>query len=65
MEIVANPEAYKIPRYFLNCQKEYKEGTYSQLTSQMIDANMRDTLERLKKIRSHRGLRHYWGVRVR
>ena len=24
-----------------------------------------DDLERLKKIRSHRGIRHYWGVRVR
>jgi small subunit ribosomal protein S18e len=26
---------------------------------------MRDDLERLKKIRSHRGLRHHWGLRVR
>merc|ERR1719412_2365647 len=24
-----------------------------------------EDLERLKKIRAHRGLRHYWGVRVR
>ena len=26
---------------------------------------MREDLERLKKIRIHRGLRHYWGLRVR
>merc|ERR1719374_499335 len=26
---------------------------------------MREDLERLKKIRAHRGLRHYWGLRVR
>lgn len=26
---------------------------------------MRDDLERLKKIRNHRGLRTYWGLRVR
>jgi small subunit ribosomal protein S18e len=25
----------------------------------------RDDLERLKKIRNHRGLRAYWGLRVR
>ena len=25
----------------------------------------RDDLERLKKIRAHRGLRHYWGLTVR
>ncbi len=30
-----------------------------------IDAKLRDDLERLKKIRNHRGLRHYWGLRVR
>jgi hypothetical protein len=26
---------------------------------------LRDDLERLKKIRAHRGLRHFWGLRVR
>merc|ERR1712152_128165 len=26
---------------------------------------LREDLERLKKIRAHRGLRHYWGLRVR
>merc|ERR1711977_543148 len=65
MEIVANPQAYKIPRWFLNNQKEYKDGAYTQVTAAQIDSLMRDTLERLKKIRSHRGIRHYWGVRVR
>ena len=28
-------------------------------------ALQRDDLERLKKIRAHRGLRHYWGLTVR
>ncbi len=36
-----------------------------QLTSSAIDTTMRDDLERLKKIRNHRGLRTYWGLRVR
>ncbi|GFH11171.1 ribosomal protein S18 [Haematococcus lacustris] len=35
------------------------------LTSGAIDSVMRDDLERLKKIRNHRGLRTYWGLRVR
>merc|ERR1712224_519403 len=65
MEIVSSPQAYKIPRWFLNCQKSLKDGTYSQVTAAQIDANLRDTLDRIKKIRSHRGIRHYWGVRVR
>jgi small subunit ribosomal protein S18e len=50
---------------FLNYQKSLKNGTYSQVTAAQIDAEMRDTLDRIKKIRSHRGIRHYWGVRVR
>ncbi len=30
-----------------------------------MDSKLREDLERLKKIRAHRGLRHYWGLRVR
>merc|ERR1712173_530505 len=48
--IMSNPRQYKIPDWFLNRQ---------------LDIKLREDLERLKKIRAHRGLRHYWGVRVR
>ena len=40
-------------------------GKTSQVMSNMLDNKLREDLERLKKIRAHRGLRHYWGVRVR
>jgi small subunit ribosomal protein S18e len=65
MVIVANPRAYKIPDWFLNRQKDHKTGRFAQLTSSALDTHLRDDLERLKKIRNHRGLRHYWGLRVR
>ena len=65
MSIVQNPRHYKIPDWFLNRQKDIKDGKYSQVTSNALDNKFREDLERLKKIRSHRGLRHYWGVRVR
>ncbi len=61
MSIVANPRHYKIPDWFLNRQKDIKDGKYSQVTSNMLDNKFREDLERLKKIRAHRGLRHYWG----
>ncbi|EYC24943.1 hypothetical protein Y032_0013g2196, partial [Ancylostoma ceylanicum] len=35
------------------------------LLSTAVDNKLREDLERLKKIRLHRGLRHYWGLRVR
>ncbi|CAJ0604119.1 unnamed protein product [Cylicocyclus nassatus] len=63
--IMQNPSQYKIPNWFLNRQKDIKDGKYSQLLSTAVDNKLREDLERLKKIRLHRGLRHYWGLRVR
>lgn len=107
MVVVANPRQFKIPDWFLNRQKDYKDGKFSQVVSNALDMKLRDDLERLKKIRyillllsmaeqcfhdfviltvymvvlllsygclytiftkncrNHRGLRHYWGLRVR
>ncbi|KAJ4967714.1 hypothetical protein NE237_014415 [Protea cynaroides] len=65
MVIVANPPQFKIPDWFLNRKKDYKDGRYSQVVSNALDMKLRDDLKRLKKIRNHRGLRHYWGLRVR
>jgi len=63
--IISNPRQYKIPDWFLNRQKDIKDGKTSQVLSNFLDNKLREDLERLKKIRAHRGLRHYWGVRVR
>ena len=41
------------------------DGKDSQILSNGVDSKLRDDLERLKKIRAHRGLRHFWGLRVR
>merc|ERR1719377_24152 len=63
--IIANPLHFKFPIWFLNRRKDYKTGKNEQVSSNGLQARLRDDLERLKKIRAHRGLRHYWGVRVR
>lgn len=59
--IMQNPRQYKIPDWFLNRQKDIRDGKYSQLLSNNLESKLREDLERLKKIRAHRGLRHYWG----
>ena len=51
MVIVANPRQFKIPDWFLNRQKDVKDGRFSQVTSSALDTKLRDDLERLKKIR--------------
>ena len=63
--IVQNPRQFKIPDWFLNRQKDKKDGKYSQLFANGLDFKLREDLDRMRKIRCHRGLRHYWGVRVK
>ena len=65
LDVIADPQKYDIPAWFLNREKDRKTGTTSHLISNDIGAHLRTDLERLKKIRNHRGLRHYWGLRVR
>ena len=62
LTIMVNPRQYKIPDWFLNRQKDVKDGKYSQIMSNPLDSKLRDDLTRLQKIRNHRGLRHYWGL---
>jgi len=63
--IIQNPTQFKIPTWFLNRQKDIVDGKNSQILSNGVDSKLREDLERLKKIRAHRGLRHFWGLRVR
>ncbi|GJD12390.1 40S ribosomal protein S18 [Galdieria sulphuraria] len=63
--IIQNPRQFKIPDWFLNRQKDVRDGKYTQLISNNLDFKLREDLDRLRKIRAHRGLRHMWGLRVR
>ena len=63
--IIQNPTQYKIPAWFLNRQRDIVDGKDSQVLANAMDNKLREDLERLKKIRAHRGLRHFWGLRVR
>ncbi len=65
VEIMQNPEQYKIPAWMLNRQKDYDTGKDTHILSSNIDSVLRNDLERLRKIRSNRGLRHMWRVKVR
>ncbi|KAF1335303.1 40s ribosomal protein s18, partial [Globisporangium splendens] len=63
--IIQNPLQFKIPVWFLNRKKDYKTGKHSQVVANNLQGKLRDDLERLKKIYAHRGLRHWWGLKVR
>merc|ERR1712071_374760 len=63
--IMQNPAQFKIPTWFLNRRKDITDGKNLHVVSNIVDQKLRDDIERLKKIRAHRGLRHYWQLRVR
>lgn len=63
--IMQNPTQYKIPAWFLNRQKDQVDGKDHHVLANNMESKLRDDLERLKKIRSHRGIRHFWGLKVR
>ena len=64
-KILANPSDWGVPKWFLNRPIDPREGTSTQLIANQVDSKLREDLERLKKIRNHRGLRHFWGLKVR
>ncbi|EPQ31599.1 uncharacterized protein PFL1_00932 [Pseudozyma flocculosa PF-1] len=63
--ILQNPAEFKIPAWFLNRQKDIVDGKNAHILSNGLDSKLRDDLERLKKIKAHRGIRHYLNLRVR
>ena len=64
-DVLADPAKFKIPVWFLNRQRDPKTGKTEHVLSNTVDIKLRDDLERMKKIRAHRGVRHARGLRVR
>eukprot|EP00310_Coccolithus_braarudii_P012474 CAMPEP_0183351724 /NCGR_PEP_ID=MMETSP0164_2-20130417/26215_1 /TAXON_ID=221442 /ORGANISM="Coccolithus pelagicus ssp braarudi, Strain PLY182g" /LENGTH=155 /DNA_ID=CAMNT_0025523981 /DNA_START=17 /DNA_END=484 /DNA_ORIENTATION=- len=63
--IMAEPQQFDIPEWFLNRQKDRLTGKTMHCIANTITTKLREDFERMKKIRLHRGLRHYWNLRVR
>jgi small subunit ribosomal protein S18e len=64
-DVLNDPLKYKIPGWFVNRQRDPKTGKTEHVTSNVVDIKLRDDLERMKKVRAHRGVRHILGLRVR
>lgn len=64
-DIIADPVKFGVPVWFLNRQRDYREGHNMHVTSNALETKNREDIERMKKIRQHRGLRHHWLLKVR
>ena len=63
--IAKDPVAHGIPVWMINKQFNYKTGENKHLTGADLMISLRDEINRLKKIRSYRGVRHDAGLTVR
>lgn len=65
VDVIQNPLKYDIPVWMLNRRKDIRDGKDHHLLVNNLDNKFREDLERLKKMRCHRGIRHHYGLRVR
>lgn len=65
VDICNNPTNHGIPVWFLNRKNDPKEGNNIQMIANTIETKLREDLEKMKRMRLHKGLRHYYGLRVR
>ncbi len=64
-DILANCSAFDIPPWMLNRQKDLVTGEDVHVISNDLIDILRQDIEREKKTRSYRGIRHYLGLPVR
>jgi len=64
-EIVENPLKNGVPSWLLNRPKDEETGKDRHLIGPDMDLQMKSDLDQMKKIKSWRGYRHSYGLRVR
>ena len=64
-EIIKSPHDYSLPPWMLNRRRDYITGEDIHLVGADLIMSLREDLNRLKKIRSYRGIRHELGLPVR
>jgi small subunit ribosomal protein S13 len=64
-DAMKNPTNHGIPKFMLNRQKDFDTGEEKHLISSDIELVQSFDLKRLKKIKSYRGFRHSYGLKVR
>lgn len=62
---VGDPASVGVPTWKLNRRKDFETGRDLHLTASQLMMAQREDVQRLKRIRSYRGIRHERGLKVR
>ena len=63
--IIKEPKKYGLPSWLLNRQKDLETGEDLHLISADLALKVKNDIKRMKEIRSWRGYRHAYGLKVR
>ncbi len=64
-EVLKDPISVGIPEWYVNRQRDRLSGRYLHLTGGDLQFAHRNDIDRLRRIRSWRGVRHSLGLKVR
>ncbi|HDQ06677.1 MAG TPA: 30S ribosomal protein S13 [Candidatus Bathyarchaeota archaeon] len=64
-EIITNPVKHDIPIWLLNRQKDLETGKAIHLLSSDLVLQTKNDIDQMKKMRSWKGIRHSYGLKVR
>jgi len=64
-DIINNPNKHGIPAWMLNRQKDIETGENRHLIGADLSLQIKTNIEQMKNLKSWRGFRHAYGLRVR
>lgn len=64
-DVILNPAKYDIPTWVLNRQKDMETGKNLHLLGSDLIFQTKNDVDQMKKIRSCKGIRHSYGLKVR
>jgi small subunit ribosomal protein S13 len=64
-DVIKNPKSYGIPVWLLNRRKDVDTGKDVHLLDTDLIVKTKDDIDQMKKIRSWKGFRHSYGLKVR
>jgi small subunit ribosomal protein S13 len=64
-DIITNPAAYGIPAWLLNRRKDLETGKDIHVLGTDLIVQTKNDIEEMKKIKSWKGFRHSYGLKVR
>ena len=64
-EIILDPITYGIPTWMVNRKNDLVTGENLHIIGNRLELSVRRDIDRMKRIRSYKGVRHHRGLKVR